>query len=379
MLVRKIDKNIGTVPAWGEDNFDANVHENFSSLKEIVPQVNNSIDDMNVVIEDLNSKIGTVDNSVVVTSQAKTDAVAAAEAAILAKNEAQSLYDNFDDRYLGPFLTPPTLDNDGQPLKNGALYYLYTENSEDKGNMNIYDLQRAEWIDISYIPTLLSSLSDVVFGSKSNNDVIQYDSVTGKWVNRSFYSKAELDLFINIHTKTAMTTLNDEDEITTADSTTGWSLKKISWANLKANLKTYFDTLYAKVSGYPAFSAYKSSQSFTGSVWTKLACNLENYDATNAYDNVTNFRFTPQKAGKYRVSIHMQSASANTGGAIAVYKNSSIHTKLTGISGTTIGDTFSGACTIALNGTTDYVEAYGVWNSNNIAAATFQAEYISGV
>lgn len=195
MAIRKIDKNIGTVPVWGEDNFDANVHENFTSLKEIVPQVNNSIDDMNVVIEDLNSKIGTVDDSVVVASQAKTDAVAAAEAAVIAKNEAHAIYDNFDDRYLGPFLTPPTLDNNGQPLKNGALFYLYTESPEDKGNMYIYDLQRAEWIDISYIPTLFSSLTDILLAGLETGDILKYNKVLGKWQNipKDYYNKTEID------------------------------------------------------------------------------------------------------------------------------------------------------------------------------------------
>lgn len=204
MPIRKIDKNIGTVPVWGEDNFDANVHENFSSLKEIVPQVNNSIDDMNVVIEDLNSKIGTVDDSVVATSQAKTDAVAAAEAAIFAKNEAQAIYDNFDDRYLGPFLTPPTLDNDDQPLKNGALYYLYTESPEDKGNMYIYDLQRAEWIDISYIPTLFSSLTDVLLAGLETGDILKYNKALGKWQNipRDYYDKSELDAKLDLKANT---------------------------------------------------------------------------------------------------------------------------------------------------------------------------------
>ena len=144
---------------------------------------------------------------------------------------------------------------------------------------------------------------------------------------------------------------------------------------LKAST-TYVDSV---TSGFPAFSAYNSSQSFTGGVWTKLACNTEQYDTTSAYDNVTNFRFTPQKAGKYRVSIYMQSVSGNTGGGIIVYKNGSVHTKLQAVNGTTIGDTFSGSCTVEFNGTTDYIEAYGLWNTNNTAAAKFQAEYIVGV
>jgi hypothetical protein len=33
------------------------------------------------------------------------------------------VYDQFDDRYLGSKTTPPTLDNDGNALLTGALYF----------------------------------------------------------------------------------------------------------------------------------------------------------------------------------------------------------------------------------------------------------------
>lgn len=38
MSIRIIDKNIGTVPTWGDDDFDENVHQNFLDLKEIIPK-----------------------------------------------------------------------------------------------------------------------------------------------------------------------------------------------------------------------------------------------------------------------------------------------------------------------------------------------------
>ena len=37
-------------------------------------------------------------------------------------------YDNFDDRYLGPKASDPTLDNDGDALIDGALYFNTTGN-----------------------------------------------------------------------------------------------------------------------------------------------------------------------------------------------------------------------------------------------------------
>ena len=52
-----------------------------------------------------------------------TSASAAQAAAESARDSALSAYDNFDDRYLGPKASDPTLDNDGNALLTGALYY----------------------------------------------------------------------------------------------------------------------------------------------------------------------------------------------------------------------------------------------------------------
>jgi hypothetical protein len=52
-----------------------------------------------------------------------TAAQAAQTAAEAARDSALAAYDNFDDRYLGPKASDPTLDNDGNALLAGALYY----------------------------------------------------------------------------------------------------------------------------------------------------------------------------------------------------------------------------------------------------------------
>ena len=52
-------------------------------------------------------------------SSALTSATSAASSA----NSAETAYDNFDDRYLGPKTSAPTVDNDGNALLTGALYF----------------------------------------------------------------------------------------------------------------------------------------------------------------------------------------------------------------------------------------------------------------
>tara|TARA_R110000787_G_scaffold105694_5_gene213198 strand:+ start:567 stop:2279 length:1713 start_codon:yes stop_codon:yes gene_type:complete len=51
------------------------------------------------------------------------DAAASATAAATAASSAVTAYDNFDDRYLGPKATAPTVDNDGDALTVGVLYF----------------------------------------------------------------------------------------------------------------------------------------------------------------------------------------------------------------------------------------------------------------
>ncbi|KAA3649399.1 MAG: hypothetical protein DWQ11_18835 [Proteobacteria bacterium] len=50
------------------------------------------------------------------------------------------------------------------------------------------------------------------------------------------------------HAAAGKATPVDADEIPLVDSAASWALKKLTWANLKTTLKTYFDTIYASVS-----------------------------------------------------------------------------------------------------------------------------------
>jgi hypothetical protein len=56
-------------------------------------------------------------------STSASNAATAQTAAEAARDSALAAYDNFDDRYLGPKASNPTVDNDGNALLAGALYY----------------------------------------------------------------------------------------------------------------------------------------------------------------------------------------------------------------------------------------------------------------
>ena len=101
--------------------------------------------------------------------------------------------------------------------------------------------------------------------------------------------------------------------------------------------------------GYGAFQVYRATtdQSFSGSTWTKVQLNAEDYDVDNLFDSTTNFRYTPNKAGKY-VFGYAANTNASTV-TFAVYKNGTL---------TKYFPMGAGSVTLSMNGTTDYAEFY---------------------
>ena len=84
-----------------------------------------------------------------------TEASGSASAAASSASEAATSYDNFDDRYLGQKASDPTLDNDGDALLTGALYFNTTSDA-----MKVYD--GAAWVSIAPVATsvTVSQISD---------------------------------------------------------------------------------------------------------------------------------------------------------------------------------------------------------------------------
>lgn len=80
----------------------------------------------------VNGRVINTDGSVEAVNAAAASAAAALasqNAAAASANSAAASYDSFDDRYLGPKSSAPTLDNDGNALLVGALYWNTTNST----------------------------------------------------------------------------------------------------------------------------------------------------------------------------------------------------------------------------------------------------------
>jgi hypothetical protein len=128
----------------------------------------------------------------------------------------------------------------------------------------------------------------------------------------------------------------------------------------------------------PAFSAYLSSaQSFTLNTFTKITFQTEEFDTNSCYDNATNYRFTPTVAGYYQVSGAFTNSATIAHVAVAVYKNGSNFKRLyNGVGGGTTS-TGAGSCLLYLNGSTDYIELYGLTGATQNAFAAADGTYFS--
>jgi hypothetical protein len=89
------------------------------------------------------TNLGTPTNSADAATKAYVDATAGTVAnAIAAAAAAEAAYDAFDDRYLGSKSTAPTLDNDGNALLIGALYW-------NSGSSVMFTYSGSAWVAIS--------------------------------------------------------------------------------------------------------------------------------------------------------------------------------------------------------------------------------------
>ena len=121
---------------------------------------------------------------------------------------------------------------------------------------------------------------------------------------------------------------------------------------------------FASAGNSPAFEAYASSDlSLSNNVHTKQQYNTEVFDTDSAYDNSSNYRFTPQTAGKYFVYAQTKiEANADSLQFVqsSIYKNGSQYREQMHDARNNNGLQFSVfvSAIIDMNGSSDYVEGF---------------------
>tara|TARA_R100000353_G_scaffold2192_1_gene3210 strand:+ start:28 stop:537 length:510 start_codon:yes stop_codon:yes gene_type:complete len=121
----------------------------------------------------------------------------------------------------------------------------------------------------------------------------------------------------------------------------------------------------ADVTNAPAFEAKLSSnQAFLDNTSTKVQFNTEEFDVGDCYDHSTNYRFTPNVAGKYHVYLSMcvnSAGDAQLANAYAMIYRNGTKTKTSHHNHASANDraaTVTIMSTLTFNGSSDYVEAY---------------------
>jgi hypothetical protein len=127
----------------GGDYFYVTLENSTGTVREIVKVTNRSSTTFTIVraqddtlanifalgsVVELRINKASLTDSIGVAIASATAAAASAAAALVSQNAAAASYDSFDDRYLGAKASDPTVDNDGNALLTGALYWNTTSN-----------------------------------------------------------------------------------------------------------------------------------------------------------------------------------------------------------------------------------------------------------
>ncbi len=105
-------------------------------------------------------------NSATAAANSATAAATSATAAENAKNAAEAALDTFDDDFLGAKSSNPSLDNDGNALADGALYFDTTNNV-----MKVYDLGNTQWKQLTPTSSQQTNIDAAVANASNINAV----------------------------------------------------------------------------------------------------------------------------------------------------------------------------------------------------------------
>jgi hypothetical protein len=127
----------------------------------------------------------------------------------------------------------------------------------------------------------------------------------------------------------------------------------------------------------PCFGVYQSSAQTIPTSVTKINFQTKEFDTTTAF-NTTTMRFTPLVAGYYQVNGAITTNSTGVS-YVAIYKKGILYKTGNYVPLNNSGTVATVSSLVYLNGSTDYIELFGLNNSGTTLTATISATYFNGV
>lgn len=202
---------------------------------------------------------------------AEAAAVVAQNAAVTAQNAAVAALDSFDDVYLGSKSSAPSVDNDGDALATGALYF-------NSSNNTLFYWTGSAWN--SATPTTLNSLTDTNLTSPADGAMLLYDTGTSKWIDNVMSGDATMaDTGVITIANDAVTadkiadSINSAITANTAKVTNATHTGEVTGATALTIADNVVDEANLKVSNAPTNGYFLSAQSGDtgGLTWAEAA------------------------------------------------------------------------------------------------------------
>ena len=239
----------------------------------------------------------------------ETNAAASQVSAASSAAAAASSYDSFDDRYLGPKATAPTLDNDGNALLIGALYFNTTTNAMQVYGSSGWTAAGSSVNGTSRRFRYIATAGQTTFtGVDSNSNTLAYDAgyvdvyLNGSRLDQTDYT-ASSGTSIVLGVAAA---LNDELNIV--------AFGTFNVANMNGNDLQAGTVTYAKIQNVTAGKVLGRDTSSAGTV-------QELPIAVDASGNVSFGDTTPSTITTGVATLTLGGTNANVSGGIAYKVN----------------------------------------------------------
>ena len=143
-------------------------------------------------------------------STSASSALTSANSAATSASSAAASWELFDDRYLGPKATPPTVDNDGNPLTDGVIYYNTTDY-----NMYVWNSGTSSWQVFTSTGDITAVNAGTGLSGGGTSGAVTLSLDTGAVISPTIFA-AKGDILV--------ATANDTPAVLTAAATNGYVL-----------------------------------------------------------------------------------------------------------------------------------------------------------